>query len=460
MRWVHIYTGIVFFLLILTACTREDETNGLAGSGNIRILPMSVSTSAHLRLIVSEASTGKVVENQCPVTADPITGKYNVHIHPGRYNFYLLGNEPERLTPVLDNITTQAELNTLYIRAEEIPAVEVPAGSSENSNIPLFGMASVLLRSSPTLSGKAEASHDDGITWNETLDISVDRLASKFTLSMYRFTPDPNDRLTIRNIEIVNIPRYGYVLGKTYDGADYETRTVWSDPSGQEVAQAVQFTFFYDLIVPEYIPVNKDAAMTIRIEAIFNSQNVVYSIPLREKLDVEDYSLRRNYNYYVLAFVRTGGEFVYRPEVDYRVADWTDVVDNTGFYDDSSVRYQANWAAGTNVNIADRKVYMDSDEAVEYRFRLNLPENATWAATITNPIDFMFDETDGAVSYGTAAPGVEYKIRIKARKENSQVNAKTEFFITVNNGSGNVELNLPTGQVGAGDRYTIIQNLN
>jgi len=174
---------------------------------------------------------------------------------------------------------------------------------------------------------------------------------------------------------------------------------------------------------------------------------------VRGDLKVEDYSLQRNKHYLVMATIRSEGEIVYMPDVRYRVLDWEDA---TGGFDiGKSITFDSRWAPGTPYSGNNVAVY--NHGILEYKFTLTRPAGAVWSAVLTNPFDFEFDYSGDAVSNGVTAEAVERTIRIRPRRETSQNGIRTEFYITVKNGTQFVELDLPNDLVGGGNRYVITQ---
>ena len=458
MKRILIYT-VCFLGVFSSSCTLEEVEVPSGDMVSVNLSTRSLDPSIPVRILVVNSADGSVALNRYPATADSDSKEYKIKLPAGKYHFYLMGNEPARLTNTLNNITRQSQLSELNIQAEELPPAESPANPSTTlSNIPILGMATGTVRLAAGKPGKGEVSTDNGSTWSATLNLSMKRLAVKVLFGIRKNTSNPNDKVTIRKIEIINTPAYSSVLERAYSGADYHTLCPWDNPSGYEFSQNSDsaIPFISDQILPEYVMANPDhmeEAAAIKVYAQYNQTDVVYHIPVRG-LERADYSLSRN-NYYII--IATISKTPYFPEIRYQVAEWTEATDNPGFIDETAIQFESHWAAGTSVDPAERKVYVRENEYVEYYFTLNYPLAATWAATITNPIDFMFDYSAGAVSSGKAMQGVEYKIRIKPRKGTSQNDVKTEFFITVNNGLGNVELNLPATGVGTGNRYTIIQ---
>ncbi|MDL2320236.1 hypothetical protein LJC45_03785 [Alistipes sp. OttesenSCG-928-B03] len=459
-----IYIALFFVLLSAASCSVQE----IPVLENGETLEMSISTralsaSVPVRIMVTEAANGKVILNAYPVSPDNTSQQYRVRLHEGEYNFFVIGNETDYMTHSLNSIRNESELSRQYLMAEDLPLVESPSTSDlKASNIPLFGKTRAMVRGSAD--GKGEASVDGGDNWGTSLNIALDRLASKLHLIIYKQTPDTNDEVVIRKIEVENVPGYAYMLPEIYDGWP-DTHCPWEVAGGYTFSQNTTYPviFFDHYIIPEYLmyePRNVDEAVTIVVYAEYNGRSVTYRMPVRSSNTATDYSLLRNNSYLVAATIKTDGGSgggAYTPELRYEVAAWDDAIDQSVLIEAKNIRFNSYWAAGTIVDTQQRKVYVRNNGVLEFYFKLNSPQNVSWSATITNPIDFMLDDTGGAVSFGHGGTGQLCKIRIKPRKETLLNDLRTEFFITVSDAAGNVELNLPENKTGAGNRYTIIQ---
>lgn len=443
------------------SCLR-DEQAGMMQEGQKKLY-MSIGTRAldpaiDLRIIATDAMHRWATINKYPVSPDPVSGEYTIAIPEGLFNIYVLANEPVRLTSLLDQVHFQTDIFPLTLEFTEIPNVENPVNSQSATNIPLLAAATCLIRRSESDPRRAEVSKDHGTTWESSLHLGAERLASKISLDLRKQTPDSADRVTINNISLTNIPKHGYVMPRAYT-EDAFTTVQPSDFGGGVVfsQNSADYTkIFSDLIIPEYImqtPSDEDKAVCICIEATYNQKNVLYYIPVRGNLNISDYSLKRNRHYIIKGTITTEGELVFVPEVRYEVADWTDAESNNNFEENPPIIFAAAWANGTIVS--SPYVVIRNNEVAEFYFMLNTPENATWTASLTNPQDFEFD-TVGGVTFGKAVIGNIYTIRIKPRRDIELNSVLSEFYITVNTGSGqSTELDLPNAVVG-NNRYKII----
>lgn len=457
MKQIIVYT--LFLLLSLSSCTDYGEEPAVSHGEevyiNISARPLDPSMT-QVRIIVTDVSSGQVLINNYPAQPEP-SGDYKLSVYTGRLNFYVILNEPPELTFQLSNIQHNSALSALVLDRGFLPATE-SVNSTTQTNLPAMGRTEALVRVSSGTAKYGEASMDGGSTWTNTLPISLERLAAKITLALRKKTPNDLDKITIHTVAALRVPQYGYILPKVYDSPVSDSLLLSNTP--------VQFTnntetytqVVYEYIVPEYIsetPADKDKALCLKLKAGYNQKTVLYTIPVRGSMNIEDYSLKRNTHYILKATLATEGEMLYLPEIKYQVADWTDAVIDSEFLEESAITFSRRWEAGTHLN--GTTINVENNEYAEFYFTLSHPKGASWAATLTNTIDFMFEETDGAVSAGVAREGHEYKIRIKPRRDTQQNGIKTEFYITVNNGTGNVELNLPGESVGTKSRYTLVQ---
>lgn len=445
------------------SCIRDEEAGIVSAEKKMRlsITTRTLGPDIDVRIIIADAVTGVVRFNKYPVSAGP-GGLYPVDVPAGWFNFYVVANEPARLTPLLDEVRRQEHIYPLTIGFSEIPDVENFQSQLSTTNIPVIGYLMVGIRAKGSDPEQGEASTDYGNTWNPVINVDAQRLASKISLSLRKQTPRTADRVVINNVRLTNIPDYGYLVPKAYDGASFSTAEPADFAAGQTFSQnSTAYTpVFADLIIPEYVmatPSDADKAVCICIEATYEQKKVLYYIPVRGNLHIADYSLKRNRHYVIRGTITTQGEMIYIPEVRYEVAGWNDANSgNPDFVEENAITFRSEWAAGTIVS--GREVLVSNNGWVECEFTLTHPLNATWTATLTNPADFEFDTTGGAVSYGRARPGEPYTIRIRPRRSMDTGIALTQFYITVNNGLGkNVELNLPGEVVGTGNRYTIYQ---
>lgn len=459
MKQIILYT--LFSLIFFSSCESDIEEQGTMPEEvymNLftRVLDPSMT---QVRIIVTDDLSGQVLINQYPAQPEDASGEYKLSVRTGQLNFYVILNEPDVLTPELSGVKHNSALSKIMLKAVDLPSDEPIGNSPTLTNLPALGWTKAIVRSTPDMPGYGEASVDGGSTWNNNIHISLDRMAAKISLALRKKSSSPTDVITVNKVSLSHVPQYEYLLPKAYESPQFDAPEIYDTPALEFKDNTDNYTtIFVDYIIPEYLPVtpaDKDMALCLKIEAQYNKKSVVYYLPVREDLNIEEYSIQRNNHYLIKATMATEGETVYIPEVKYQVAGWTDNIIESEFLEESAITFSRHWGADTEITNTD--VRIENNGSVEFFFTLSRPLNSSWTATLTNPIDFEFDLTDGAVSGGKAREGYEYKIRIKPRRETQLNGVKTEFYITVNNGAGNVELNLPSQSVGTKSRYTIMQ---
>lgn len=460
MKQIAIYT--LFSLLLLVSCTHEMDEQII----HEEKVYMNISTHAlnpsmtQVRILVTDALSGQVIINQYPVQPEA-TGDYKLSVRTGELNFYVFLNEPSTLTPKLSDIKHNSTIPALMIEWGELPTDEPDDSSTKETNLPAFAWTKATVRASGGTIKYGEASTDGGITWTSSLDVSLERLATKVSLALRNNIPGNSNEMIINKVSAIHVPDYEFLLPKTYASTHFNSQIIYDTPLNISSNTTHYYKVFTDFIMPEYIfdnPADQEMAVCLEIEAEYNNKKVKYYIPVRGNLDVEDYTLRRNNHYIIKATFATEGETIYIPEVKYQVAEWSNVDIESEFVEESAITFSHRWEAGTNIN--GTTIHVNNNDYIDFYFTLSYPKGATWVATLTNGIDFMFDTTDGAVSNGITREGKEYKIRIKPRRETELNGIQTEFYITVNNGAGNIELNLPNPSAATQSRYTIIQTPN
>lgn len=464
-RKIHYFIWI--FCLLLNACNSEDQSIEQPVSYvDVPVILDSPNEYMPVRIIVTNALNGQILENQYPAIPNATANKYNIKVKTGKLNFYVLANEPARLTPTLNTLTHQVQLENMKLQFSELPLNEETDENNTATNLPAMEIIHAEVRTAQTKNpSSGEISTDNGITWSPSLEVKLKRLASKISFHIRKNTENENDILNIQKIEIINIPVYSHLLKQSYTDPDLLTLTPYNNVPGvtltenADISQTDNYTtIFENLITPEYILAENtiDNAIIIKLQVNYNNEKTVsYQIPIKTGESGTDYSLERNKHYIIKATIASEGELIYMPEVRYQIADWNDAGGDISFVEDSLIDYTAGWVE--NTNIVERNIHVANNEYAEYNFKLSNPSGALWSATITNPIDFIFDNTDGAVSYGIGNSEKTYKIRIRPRREVSQNNIKTEFYITINNGFENIELNLSGYGTGSGNRYVINQ---
>ncbi|GEM_PF-3370204 len=455
---------IIFLLLFfLGGCTEEEDLDkNLTEPVSLQIKMNALDSNIKVRIIIANAKSGEIISNDYPLDLSDV---YIKQVPTGLLNIYILGNEFSRLESVLSNIRNDNQLLPLTVLYDELPDTEIPTPPELNaSNLPLMKKIPVQVRVKDSDPEQGEVSMDNGVSWSETLDATVERLAVKVSLAIRKITPDERDEVTIEKVQLLNSPLYSYWIPQTYTETDfYSPKYIYNDESGitftdnaDESDNDNYTTVFEQHIIPEYKPADpylESTATTLKIFARYNGEEKTYSVLLRNKPNSTDFSLERNTSHTMKVTIVNGGDIVTRPEILYEVSEWDEAYNP--FEDGKSVVFTREWKEGLNINGKD--IYVSENDELEFRFKLTSPRGATWSATLTNSVNFTFDYSGEAVSSGIASGNLERIIRIIPRRGVRRNNVKTEFYITINYGNENVELDLVNGNVGSGNRYIINQ---
>ena len=463
---IILLVGLLFY-----SCTNDEDRlqkEGEAVNLDLKLSPRSANMN--VRLLVTDTSNGHVLINEYPAQIQT-DGKYKLDLKIGIFDFNIIANEPDRLTPILNSVRTQTELSSAIIQFGELPKTEDTFGTNE-TNIPAIKKITAGVRRVPGKEKEenppGEVTLDNGKTWSSDLQVELERLAAKLSLNLRKNTPESNEVVSIKKVSISKVPTFSYLLPKSYSGTDFTSLNPFINTTGLLFDKNIDdpdkddnyVTIFENLILPEYIladPKDKNNSVLIRIEATYNNEkNVSYYIRPKNSATEDDFTLERNTHYIINGTITTDGELDYMPEVKYQVADWEDANTGITFAEESAIMFTGDWADNTSIDKNNpNNILVKEKEYVEFNFMLSHPEGATWSATITNPIDFAFDYIGEGVSEGRV--GKNYKIRIKPRREDIHNTLKTEFYITVNNNQKYIELDLPNEITGTGNRYTITQ---
>jgi len=455
---------IIFLLLFPTiGCVKEDEIEGIdQKSVNFEIKMNALDMDIKVRIIIVDATTREILSNESNLN---LSSPYTKKVRVGKLNIYIFGNEFNRISNDLSALTNESELLNFTIEQDELPDFEDPTESSDASNLPLMKKVPVTVRLKDPDTEMGEVSTDDGKTWSQTLNVSLDRLAVRINLEMRKHTPNESDVVIIEKVQLINSPLYAYWIPQTYKETDfYAPQYIYNDDDGiaftknEDINRSDNYLSILDQpgIIPEYIPVNpydENKATTLKILARYDGQETTYLVPLRNEPGSNNFSLERNSYHIIKATIVSDGEIALQPEVGYQVLDWDEAYNP--FEDGKSVIFGKGWVGNPNINGKD--IYVTENDILEFKFTLARPHGATWTATLTNSVDFMFDYSGEAVSSGIANENLERIIRIVPRKGIRRNNVKTEFYITINYGNENVELDLINGNVGSENRYIINQ---
>jgi len=446
---------------MFNSCSADEKPDEIySDTANLNIKLNALDSNVKIRIIITDRSDGEILLNDANLD---LSLPYRTKVKTGSLNLYVIGNEPDRLKSSFNNLLHENNIFPLTILRTELPSEEQPPNSSENSNLPLIKIIPIQVKAENNDPETGMISDDNGLTWSKTLEVTLERLAVKVHLKMRKNTLIPADKVTVKKVNLTNIPAYSYWYpDKSYTSDEFlPPESAYSDNTGiifienADTGQDDNYTtIFNGFILPEYIaavPTQESKAVSLVVYVVYNNEQRIFNIPLRTFPNAPTFSLVRNSEHTLNVTVVNKGEIVVSPEIKYEVSDWDDAKND--IEDGKVVTYEAKWGDNTPRN--DQNIFLASDKTLEFKFKLVHPAGSTWKATLSNPLYFEFDNSNGAVSAGMGGSNNERTIRIKPRKSVNVNGIKTDFFITVNYGSEHVELDLPNQNVGAGNRYSI-----
>lgn len=465
---LNLYVLLVLSLLsaFIIGCTKEEEIQEpdsdarLTFKLNSRALiggSMDGITVKYIRVIIADLGVGNnIVVNKLINNQEEQPGDFVFYLKQGKYKMCVVANETEAMRTPLAAISKLSDLDAIIV----ITPIQ-------ENNLVLFQSVNIMLRPQSSNPEQGEVSVDGGTTWKSPpiVNIQLERVASKVSLSIKKQTSNATDRFDIKKVELINLAPNSYLIpGRSYTGElltaiPFDSPSIVSFVNNNEVKP-----IFSNYIVPEYplaMPTSSENAAALVITAAYTRaggttpRDVVYTVSILGK-DAVDYSLRRNCHYNILATISQSAESIFTLNIEYEVANWTNAGD--GNFEAGAVTFSGKWEDETNM--AGSMISVSNNTSVTYEFTLSFPPGAIWTAQLTNTQDFDFDLNNSGVREGVTAQGVVYKIKVRPRAAVSTNDVTTEFYITVFNGIENVELNLTGNGTGDGNRFIIKQNPN
>ena len=373
------------------------------------------------------------------------TNPFVMDVATGTKDIYVVANETTTLTPSLQAITSQASLFALL--ADEITGV----------------LSLPLVMTGSALSVSVIEQTDPG-TRNE-VQITLTRVAAKVSLNLKKGATVDED-VKITKVSLLNNtgkttlfptpPSTASVAPQSYWNFT-KTLTPWVLTSTLSSNSELGDIYLYENITGGA----KTNATQLEIEALYNNIETTYRVYLNENVNSAPnpgdanlsettpsdhlYSLRRGYHYRVNGTIVSMGEFdglIHSTNV----LPWEKL--------ESEVLYERVFAINPHPTTTNHTYTVtNTTNLITFTFTLFNPIGSTWVAQLSNPIDFEFSTSGGAVSAGGLR--TEYTISIKTRNEQGTTERNTEFYITV----GGVEIPLLQESVliGAGNRIVIKQ---
>ncbi|MDR2912822.1 MAG: hypothetical protein LBV38_05975 [Alistipes sp.] len=369
-------------------------------------------------------------------------GNFSVNVLPGVYTFYAVVNETSGLATVLDGVVSESQLGDIHIST-----------ALSEADMICFGKVSGVRVRAVNGSGDAVVGQVsvDGVNWGSSLNVEVTRIAAKLTVLARKAA---GGDVTITGGKLDKVPSEHHLQAHAHDvslvtgiGFDIPSGGIALDPDGEDYVEIVS-----GHIMPEYLmasPTNENDATQLSLTAeggktynmtlLGDGRGGVASNPV-------NFSIERGKHYNVKVSLSDKNS----AEITYTVDEWESVTSGTVTIDNDVITTNSKWAAGTVFEGAT--VVVNNNGSVTYEFILANP-TAEWTAHISNTVDF---ELSGDTS-GFTREGEAYSIVIRPRA-GVEESVYTEFFITVDDGVRDIEVDLNSdGTTGAGNRYVIRQ---
>lgn len=443
--------------LILFACESEriidteDNNYKLTFSVDTRTLIGGTQDGVMLssiRVILLDTKLGDVVIANRLITGSDDDSGYIFSVRKGDYKICVVANETIGMTPSLNLARTFADIS----------AIRVPVQDTEASLV-LYNELDIQLQASSTDPGQARVSIDGGQSWiAPTVPIKLDKVASKISLAIIKKTAVAEDRFTVKKVELANLPGYSYLTPKQAYTEMLGSKIPFEGNSVSFDTNNDSKTIFEHFILPEYILYNPGATyqaatllITVDYKNAFSTREITYTVPVLG-LSASDYSLQRNCHYNVTATITRSGDTENSLYIEYVVSNWD--IAGDGQIETGEMSFSGAWSDGLD---EENLVYVANNTSVGYEFALNSPPGAKWTAQLTNFLDFDFDLTGSGVREGVTNPDETYIIKIRPKGAVFTNDVTTEFYITVDNGTENIEIDLSGKGTGRGNRFIVKQ---
>ena len=419
-----------------------------------------------IRLIICLKEDGDVVHNEVHPLADLINFKKEIPLPTGEYEFFFVANETPQMTTALDAVTFR---DALFRNA----LARIPSPNSlmerigDNAGIPMTAR----------LTGTVTANHKSGNALR--LNVKLVRTLAKLTLNIQRTLQtagaqkgQPTEEaapVTVTSMKLLNIASdYPLFVDNNALRSPQSTReqtfTTNISPNGNGTISRV----FY---VPEYVAQQGSALKyemtfakhgeTKTISGAFspksnaaktNFSDAGYSDALKGQADAA--SMVRNTHYQADIEVKGWEENVAR--FNWSVQPWEKET-STKDFTPAVVENNNNNLAATNPGVTIQSghpnwinINPDRTDFVTLKFKVKTPSGAHWRFTLTNNLDFNFD--DETTTYGLTSDQ-QIVITVRAKKPWTGVLRSTELYLTVDG----KEVPILGAGVGPGNRILIRQ---
>lgn len=431
--------ALLLFLLIgalfLTGCketpsepVEEEATISLMiGDTQLRGGNLFVGDDVISKVRVYVFSAGQIEAMQVFSTGEPaFVNPFRVKCITGEKRIFVVANEPATVSDKLDKVKTPADLDAIKLETDTF----LP------KPLPMVGNGTVNITSST----------------GAMLSVCLKRAVAKLTLKVRNTSTNAAD-ISLLAVEL----HRGMKSTPLIEGAAPAPRDFWKGLKAYNAPQTVTAEGFQVWSSDEaaYVFENLGSvsdttsrATYLVIYAKYNDVNTKYIAYVNdENSDATDhrYSIKRNHCYNLVADIKNLGEsdgITLRTEV----LPW-EVVSN-------DLLFKRIYSIAPHPTF-DQKTFVANTPADEvgFTFKLMNPIEARWRVLLTNPIDFEFVTTGGAVTSGGV--GVAYTFKVRPRQLQSAQDRTTEIFITVDDAE--IPLLKNNTAVGIGNRIVIKQ---
>ena len=419
-----------------------------------------------IRLIICLKEDGDVVHNEVHPLADLINFKKEIPLPTGEYEFFFVANETSQMTTALDAVTFRDALFRNVLARIPAPS-SLMEGVDKNVGIPMTAR----------LTGTVTANHKTGHSLR--LDVKLVRTLAKLTLNIQRTLQTTGSQkgqpteeaapVTVTSMKLLNMASdYPLFVPNNEFRSPQSTRdqtfTTNISPNGNGKITRV----FY---VPEYVAQQGSALKyeftfakhgeTKTVSGAFspksnaaktNISDAGYSDALKGQADAA--SIVRNAHYQADIEVKGWEENVAR--FNWSVQPWEKET-STKDFTPAVVENNNNNLAATNLGVTIQSghpnwinINPDRTDFVTLKFKVKTPSGAHWRFTLTNNLDFNFD--DETTTYGLTSDQ-QIVITVRAKKPWTGVLRSTELYLTVDG----KEVPILGAGVGPGNRILIRQ---
>lgn len=411
-----------FLMIGLGACTKDDQPNGQSEENKEASVVLSLddveirdgdlysgeSIIKKVRLFVFREGDGVLVlDNQKLFVAgqDDFKNPFTISAHAGPRHIYVIANEPDALTPVLDKVIFKHQLDKIQMPEITASIVQpfVMTGATESP---------VVLN--PDIS--------------VTATVSLTRIVAKITLDIKANLEESAD-LKITGVKILRNTKESTLL-PPLSGISKKPFWTWQKDYDVVLNNGTDPIALIADNAPIYVYENlgsvadsADRATQLVVEALYSGIPTRYYAYINDQTsDAADhhYSLHRNHHYKLTGEITKIGEFS-SLILSTNVLPWTVENLDFGFLLPHFVQINPETAL-------DQENEMSMTTPFSITVKIKGIPDSKWEATLDNGLEFGFV----GISEGNADGETAYTIEVKPLKAPGNQARRTNLFFTVN----------------------------